>query len=111
MAARRSSTTRSACWRKAGVVSINTLCPPREINREGRSLLSCGSLDLQTRQGHPSVGTPMDVPEPSTVTFNGEGGMLKKALIPIVMRSRARALGAPYGRALALALAASAATA
>src|SRR6266700_5301595 len=26
----------------------------------------------------------MDVPEPSTVTFNGEGGMLKKALIQIV---------------------------
>src|SRR6266851_3918362 len=81
MASRRSSPTRSACWRKSGVVSITTLWPPREISREGRSLLSCGSLDLHTRQGHPSVGTPMEVPEPRTVTFSGARGMLKSVEI------------------------------
>src|SRR6267143_392759 len=77
MASRRSRPTRSACWRKSGVVSITTFWPPREISREGRSLLSCGSFDLHTRQGHPSVGTPMDVPEPSTVIFSGAEGMVK----------------------------------
>src|SRR5437016_5243760 len=77
MASRRSSPTRSACWRKSGVVSITTFWPPRAISREGRSLLSCESFDLQTRQGHPSVGTPMDVPEPSTVIFSGAEGMVK----------------------------------
>src|SRR5258708_29836451 len=77
MASRRSSPTRSACRRKAGVVSITTFCPPREISREGRSLLSCGSFEWHTRQGHPSVGTPMDVPEPRTVIFSGAGGMVK----------------------------------
>src|SRR5712664_1926151 len=77
MASRRSSPTRSACWRKSGVVSITTFWPPREISREGRSLLSCGSFEWHTRQGHPSVGTPMDVPEPRTVIFSGAGGMVK----------------------------------
>src|SRR5882762_8665607 len=77
MASRRSRPTRSACWRKSGVVSITTFWPPREISKEGRSLLSCGSFDLHTRQGHPSVGTPMDVPEPSTVIFSGAEGMVK----------------------------------
>src|SRR6266446_790077 len=77
MASSRSSPMRSACWRKSGVVSITTFWPPREISREGRSLLSWGSLDLQTRQGHPSVGTPMEVPDPSTVIFNGAEGMLR----------------------------------
>src|SRR5712692_4027418 len=92
MASRRSSPTRSACWRKSGVVSITTLWPPREISREGRSLLSCGSLDLHTRQGHPSVGTPMEVPEPRTVTFSGAGDMVK-ALEAISARCRVRPPG------------------
>ena len=34
--------------------------------------LSCGSAELQTRQWHASVGTPMDVPEPSTVSLSSE---------------------------------------
>src|SRR6202171_1658853 len=100
MASRRSRPTRSACWRKSGVVSITTFWPPREISREGRSLLSCGSFDLHTRQGHPSVGTPMDVPEPSTVIFSGAEGMVKE-LEPIFTRSRVKAPGAFYGLALA----------
>lgn len=52
----------------------------------------------------------MDVPEPSTVIFSGAEGMVK-ALEPIFTRSRGRPPGVFYGRALALALAASAATA
>src|SRR5713226_200090 len=101
MASRRSSPTRSACWRKSGVVSITTFWRPREINREGRSLLSWGSLDLHTRQGHPSVGTPMEVPEPRTVTFSGAGGMVK-APKSIVTRSLNQTAGRCLGAALCL---------
>jgi hypothetical protein len=36
---------------------------------EGRVRLSCGSVESHTAQWHPSVGTPMDVPEPSTVNW------------------------------------------
>ncbi len=32
--------------------------------------LSRGSLEVQTAQWQPMVGTPMDVPEPSTVNCN-----------------------------------------
>src|SRR5438045_9625443 len=38
-------------------------------NMEGRSLLSRGSVDRQTAQSQPIVGTPELVPEPSTVIF------------------------------------------
>jgi hypothetical protein len=31
----------------------------------------CGSRELHTGQWHPGEGTPMDVPEPSTVSFIG----------------------------------------
>jgi hypothetical protein len=34
---------------------------------EGRVLWSRGSLDVQTRQVQPMVGTPIEVPLPSTV--------------------------------------------
>jgi len=40
--------------------------------------LSCRSAELQTRQGQPSVGTPMEVPEPSTVIFSGALAILKE---------------------------------
>jgi hypothetical protein len=53
--------------RKSGVVSITTFCSPRDNNTLGRSLLSLGSLESHTAQWQPSVGTPMDVPEPRTV--------------------------------------------
>src|SRR5258708_30363522 len=35
---------------------------------EGRVRLSCGSADWQTAQSHPRVGTPIEVPLPSTVS-------------------------------------------
>ena len=45
---------------------------------EGRRRLSCGSVELQTRHGQPSVGTPIDVPEPRTVIFSGVRGILNE---------------------------------
>ena len=39
---------------------------------EGRSRLSRGSVDVQTSQWQPMVGTPTLVPEPRTVIFNGK---------------------------------------
>src|ERR1700676_3844423 len=71
MASSRSMCARKACWRKSGVVSITTFCPPRDSNREGRNLLSWKSRELHTRQWQPGDGTPMEVPEPSTVSFIG----------------------------------------
>src|ERR1700738_129994 len=62
---------RKACWRKSGVVSITTFCTPRDSNREGRNRLSWKSRELHTRQWQPGDGTPMEVPEPSTVRFIG----------------------------------------
>src|SRR5260370_181768 len=75
MASRRSRPTRSACWRKSGVVSITTFSPLREGSREGRRRLSWGSFEGQTRHWQVREGTPMDAPAPSTVTFIGAAGM------------------------------------
>src|SRR6266581_3386262 len=77
MASSRPSPTRSACWRKSGVVSMTTFCPLRESSIEGRNRLSRGSSERHTRHGQPSVGTPMDVPEPRTVIVSGAEGMVK----------------------------------
>src|SRR5215472_15010162 len=67
---------RMACWRKSGVVSMTTLWPLRDSRMEGRRRLSCGSFEWQTRHGQPKVGTPIEVPEPSTVILNGVCGIL-----------------------------------
>jgi len=40
----------------------------RESKIEGRVRLSCVSLEPHTAQWHPSVGTPIEVPDPSTVS-------------------------------------------
>jgi len=56
---------------ESGVVSITTFCPLRESRREGRSRLSWGSFDVQTRQWQAREGTPMEVPEPRMVSFMG----------------------------------------
>src|SRR6266478_2843724 len=101
MASRRSSPTRSACWRKSGVVSITMFWLPRQIKTQGRRLLACGAADLHTRQGQPSVGTPMEVPEPRTVTLSGAGGMVK-ALKSSVTQSGLMRPGCCLGAALGL---------
>src|SRR5579864_3852045 len=46
---------------------MSTTLPPYSIMMEGRVRRSCESLEWQTSQSHPSVGTPIDVPLPSTV--------------------------------------------
>ena len=102
---------RSACWRKSGVVSMTTFCPLRESSREGRSRLSRGSFELQTRQWQPSVGTPMDVPDPRIVILSGAEGMVMKEPKASDLGSRSQLPSAAYGRALALPLVACAATA
>ena len=48
---------------------------PRLSNTDGRVRLSCGSLEWQTRQVQPTVGTPIDVPEPITVSRREEGSV------------------------------------
>src|ERR1700676_1742263 len=75
MASRRSRPTRRACWRKSGVVSMTMFCSARERSSEGRRRLSWGSLEVQTRQWQPREGTPMEVPEPRTVSFIGAAGI------------------------------------
>src|SRR5579864_7965457 len=46
---------------------MSTTLPSYSIMMEGRLRRSRGSVERQTAQSHPSVGTPMDVPLPSTV--------------------------------------------
>jgi hypothetical protein len=41
---------------------------------EARDLVSRGSSDRQTAQSQPIIGTPCDVPEPSTRTLAIEAG-------------------------------------
>ena len=55
---------------------MTTFCLLRERRIEGRRRLSRGSFEWQTRQGQPSVGTPIEVPEPRTVIFSGVRGIL-----------------------------------
>src|SRR4030095_6913347 len=61
---------RNAWVRKSGVVSISTFCPPRDSRTEVRIRLSRGSLEVHTAQRQPIVGTPIEVPEPRTVSCN-----------------------------------------
>ena len=47
---------------------MSTTLPAYSIMIEGRVRRSWGSLEWHTAQSHPSVGTPIDVPLPSTVS-------------------------------------------
>src|SRR2546430_5449041 len=60
--------SRMACSRKSGVVSMITERPLYSMSTEGRVRLSRGSEELQTTQSQPIVGTPIEVPLPSTVS-------------------------------------------
>src|SRR5215469_13677455 len=97
MASRRSSPARMACWRKSGVVSMTTWWPFRDSKMEGRRRLSCGSVELQTRQGQASVGTPMEVPEPSTVIFSGALDIVKELEKSAHVAGPRRACSARFG--------------
>ena len=58
---------RRACMRKSGPVSMSTRWPSHVTVAEGRIRRSRGSVEVQTRQSHPSVGTPIEVPLPRIV--------------------------------------------
>ena len=60
--------SRMACSRKSGVVSMTTVRPSHCTMTEGRVRRSWGSAEVQTRQSQPMVGTPIEVPLPSTVS-------------------------------------------
>jgi len=46
-------------------------CPPSSVatSTDVRIRRSLGSVDLQTAQSHPIIGTPCDVPVPRNVIF------------------------------------------
>src|SRR5438876_3959560 len=58
-----------ACSRKSGVVSMSTVLPSYSTSTEGRVRWSRGSEEWHTAQSQPMVGTPIDVPLPSTVSL------------------------------------------
>src|ERR1700722_90473 len=112
--------SRRACMRKSVPVSISTRWPAQVTAIEGRVRRSRGSLDVQTRQVQPSVGTPMEVPLPRMVIsalwmkhapyINFTSGLyqataLDRAFPPPPVRSRSEKalvrllrLGRPLGR-------------
>lgn len=49
---------------------MTTFLPPAERSTDERVRRSRGFDDRQTRHSQPSVGTPIDVPEPRTVSRN-----------------------------------------
>src|ERR1700733_10113481 len=69
MASSRRMPARSTWARKSGVVSTTMLWSRCLIRIDGRRRVSRGSVELQTSQEQPIVGTPELVPEPSTVIF------------------------------------------
>src|SRR5882757_1072701 len=46
---------------------MSTVWPSYSTRIDGRVRRSCGSTEVHTRQLHPMVGTPIEVPLPSTV--------------------------------------------
>src|SRR5437870_13060924 len=57
-------------WRRrSGVVSIRNTFPCDSIFTDCRSRLFRASSDVQTRQAHPTTGTPVEVPVPRKVTI------------------------------------------
>src|SRR5678816_1761532 len=69
MASMRRRSWRSAWERRSGVVSTSTRIPSSQsIAMEGRVRESRGSVDRQTSQSQPIIGTPWDVPVPRKST-------------------------------------------
>ncbi len=58
----------------SGVVSTRMLAVGVSTKMDERVRLSRGSVDWQTAHLQPIIGTPCDVPEPSTVTIILEAG-------------------------------------
>src|SRR6187402_961974 len=71
----RVSLKRSAWARRSEDVSTRIVAPLASRTRiDGRERLSRGSVDRQTAQAQPIIGTPIDVPVPRNVTSTGLGG-------------------------------------
>src|SRR3954470_22016767 len=71
----RVSLKRSAWARRSEDVSTRIVAPPASRTRiDGRERLSRGSVDWQTAQAQPIIGTPIDVPVPRNVTSTGMKG-------------------------------------
>lgn len=63
---------RNICCLKSGPASINTTLSCHSTSAEERSRLSLGSRELQTGQSQPMIGTPREVPVPSSVILRRE---------------------------------------
>jgi hypothetical protein len=51
-----------------------TAVPPSKSSRiPGRNRLLRGSSEVHTAQAHPTIGTPVEVPDPVTVTLRSTG--------------------------------------
>src|SRR5437660_11661917 len=57
-----------ACMRISGVVSTRIVLPSFSTAIDGRNRRFFGFSDMQTAHPQPIIGTPCDVPLPSTVT-------------------------------------------
>src|SRR5688500_2458687 len=69
----RVSLKRSAWARRSEDVSTRIAAPLASRTRiDGRDRLSRGSVDWQTAQAQPIIGTPIDVPVPRNVTSTGQ---------------------------------------
>src|SRR5437660_958277 len=64
----------TSCRRNSGAVSIRTLWVSMPTTIDGRERLSRGSVDVQTRQSQPIMGTPWLVPLPRMVTLSTDAG-------------------------------------
>src|SRR5947209_12788225 len=66
---RRGKGSRRSCKRRSGVVSMRKCFPFASIFTDCRSRWFFGWSDVQTRQRHPTTGTPVEVPVPRKETF------------------------------------------
>src|SRR3954471_7294174 len=80
MASTRGRPNRSAWARRSVGVSTSTTPPSISSFSPGRQRLFLGLSELQTRQGQPITGMPVEVPLPSMVTRKDMGlGILAQA--------------------------------
>src|SRR5579859_120593 len=70
-ASSRRISSRSIWNRKSGVVSTTMVVVGDWTRMLERSLLSLASVEAHTSQGHATMGTPVLVPVPRKVIFNG----------------------------------------
>ena len=88
----RVSLKRSAWARRSEDVSTRIVAPLASRTRiDGRERLSRGSVDRQTAQAQPIIGTPIDVPVPRNVTSTGLGAERGRTVLARSSRRSVRA--------------------